>query len=70
MTPISLRPSLDADRTYLTVGGFQNAYLTEHTAQRIQALHRDLGTPIELVVMYDRRSAVRAEDSGAEVSEE
>jgi hypothetical protein len=69
MTPLQTRPAVDGDRVYLQVGSFAQAFLTEHTLQRIEALWRDLKVPIELVPVLERREVSR-EASGAEVSEE
>ena len=69
MTPVELRASLDGDRTYLRVGSFVVAYCTEHTLQQIQALWSELGVPIELSPVLERRW-LSQEASGAEVAEE
>ena len=67
MTPVTTRPSLDEDRTMLTVGGFTNAFISEKTCKQIQALSTMLGVPIELVPVYERYAMLNPEASGAEV---
>ena len=66
MTPVTTRPSLDSDRTYLQVGAFINAFITEATAKGIQVLSGELGLPIELVPMLERRE-IPPEALGSEV---